>query len=174
MSRPEKILVGQISAAYGIAGWVRVFSHTDPREQIFSYRPWHLKKGSKSAAIEPKIYKKHNKGLLVLPKAFADRSQAESISGFEIWVDSSQFPSLGRGEYYWHQLEGLDVINAQGQLLGAVSHLMETGVRDVLVLKPSHKSIDNRERLIPYVEPEVIMNINLEAGSINVQWDADY
>ncbi|HAF90280.1 MAG TPA: 16S rRNA processing protein RimM, partial [Pseudomonas sp.] len=80
---------------------------------------------------------------------------------------------LEEGEYYWHQLQGLKVIDALGQLLGVVDHLLETGANDVLVVKPCVGSLDDRERLLPYTD-QCVQQIDLVAGEMRVDWDADF
>jgi 16S rRNA processing protein RimM len=170
----EKILVGKINAVYGLKGWVKVYSYTDPKEQIFAYVPWTLKRGSKTQQIKIEKGKVHGKGLVVLAEGFVDRTEAESLIGNEIWVDKELIPDLADGDYYWAQLEGLNVLNQAGELLGTVSHLLETGANDVLVVAATKESIDDKERLIPYVENEVVLNIDLEANEILVAWQADF
>jgi len=169
-----KILVGKISAAYGLKGWVKVHSYTDPKEQIFAYEPWTLKTGSRTQALKLSKGKEHGKGLVVLAEGFETRTEAESIIGNEIWVERQLLPTLAEGEYYWHQLEGLKVINQTGEMLGKVSHLIETGANDVLVVAATLDSIDDRERLIPYVEKEVVLNIDIDDETILVNWQADF
>ena len=83
-------------------------------------------------------------------------------------------PELGEGEYYWRQLEGLKVVvrgDAGEQLLGRVDHLLETGANDVLAVVPCEGSIDQRERLVPWLPERVVMNVDLDAGVIRVDWD---
>jgi len=71
-------------------------------------------------------------------------------------------------------LEGLQVVNQSGVSLGKVDHLMETGANDVLVVRPDTGSFDDKERLIPYVEGEVVKEVNLETAVIVVSWETDY
>lgn len=175
----EKILVGKINAVYGLKGWVKVYSYTDPKEQIFAYTPWFIKKGplkigSETQELKIDKGKIHGKGLVVLAAGYEDRTQAESLIGNEIWVDRNVVPELAEGDYYWEQLEGLNVINQADELLGTVSHLLETGANDVLVVVATKDSIDDKERLIPYVESEVVLKIDLEANEILVAWQADF
>jgi len=196
-SGPERILVGRINGVYGIKGWLKIYSFTDPIEQILAYEPWYLmrqnsrvqpaqgKTGDLQSSIrksgfgpdrilEIEAGKVHGKGIIALPKGFDDRNQAETLRGFEIWVDRSLLPTLEGGDYYWHQLEQLLVVNEQQEQLGRVSHLLETGANDVLVVVPDSDSIDDTERLIPYVEGSVVKEINLATGKILVDWPADY
>ena len=171
------IAIGRISAVYGLKGWVKVFSFTEPKEQIFTYQPWLIKKADSRAPLqsfEVVSVKVHGKGLIALPVDCQDRDQALLYVGYEIWTASEQLPSLEVGEFYWRQLEGLKVINEAGQYFGKVDHLLETGANDVLVVKADKGSIDDRERLIPYVEPQYIREVDLQQGTIFVNWDAQY
>ena len=68
----------------------------------------------------------------------------------------------------------MEVINEEGQLFGKLERLLETGANDVLVVQPTGESIDERERLIPYIKEEVIKKIDTIAGKILVNWEADY
>jgi 16S rRNA processing protein RimM len=85
----------------------------------------------------------------------------------------SLLPDLTDGEYYWYQLEGLKVIDQLGQLLGTVHHLLETGANDVMVVKACSGSLDDRERLLPYTE-QCVLAVDLVAGEMQVEWDADF
>ena len=66
------------------------------------------------------------------------------------------------------------VKNKQDEILGLVDYIMPTGANDVLVVKPSKKSIDDKERLIPYIRPKIVESIEIEEGHIIVLWPKDY
>jgi len=168
------IQLGRVNAAYGLKGWVKIYSHTDPVEQILEYSPWQLRKNGKEFQVEVNKGKAHGKGVIALLVGFDGRDSAESLIGFEVWIDRTRLPRLASGEYYWHQLEGLTVINQSGISLGKVDHLMETGANDVMVVRPGKGSFDDKERLIPYVEGEVVKEVNLETAVIVVSWETDY
>jgi len=102
-----------------------------------------------------------------------DREVARTYADFEICIPRSELPPLTGEEYYWYQLQGLKVINQLGQVLGRVDHLLETGANDVLVVKPCDGSLDDRERLLPYTDP-CVLKVDLEAGEMHVEWDADF
>lgn len=170
----EQIQLGSINAAYGIKGWVKVFSYTDPVEQIFLYSPWQLRRSGKTLELEVDQMKVQGRNLLTLFKGFEDRNQAESVIGYEIWIDRAQLPDLPDGEYYWNQLQGLTVINQAGLLLGRIDHMIETGANDVLVVRPNEQSVDDQERLIPYIEGEVVIDVDLDTKKIVVDWQTDY
>jgi 16S rRNA processing protein RimM len=88
-----------------------------------------------------------------------------------------QLPALAEGEYYWVELEGLRVVNLEGLTLGVISHLLETGANDVMVVVSEAKSppgpSGGQDHLIPYV-PEVVKQVDLESGVVRVDWGPDY
>jgi 16S rRNA processing protein RimM len=116
----------------------------------------------------------HGKVLTAKLKDLDDREEARALSGFEICIPRNELPGLDDGDYYWYQLEGLKVINQEGQLLGMVDHLLETGSNDVMVVKPCVGSLDDRERLLPYVLEQFVKTIDLAAGEMRIDWDADF
>lgn len=170
----DLIVVGRITGAYGIKGWVKVYSYTDPMEGILQYQPWYLSRGARQQTIELENGRVHGKGLIALPAGFTSRNEAEALAGWQIEVEKVQLPELDDGELYWHQLEGLAVINTDGARLGRVDHLLETGASDVMVVIADETSIDGRERMIPFVEEDIVTDIDLKAGSVTVNWETDY
>lgn len=167
----EQIVVGRITAPHGVKGWVKIFSYTDPIERILEYAPWQIARGTSVRRLAVKAGRRQGKGIVVQPEGCEDRNQAELLKGFEIRIDKDRLPALAEGEFYWHQLERLAVVTTRGELLGEVDHLMETGANDVLVVEPTSSSIDERERLIPFVEDEVVREVDLDEGRITVAWD---
>ena len=151
-----------------------MISHTDPKENLFSYQPWYLKRGNGWQEIQFTNWQRHNKGLIAQIQGIENREQARELTGENIYTDDAQLPDLEPGEYYWKDLVGLSVINKEDKQLGKVSHLLETGSNDVLVVKPNADSIDDQERLIPYVPEQFILDINLADSILRVDWDADF
>jgi 16S rRNA processing protein RimM len=167
-------VVGQITSVYGIKGWVKIFSHTDPMENLLSYTPWQLKINGQWQVFKLEASKKHGKGLIAKLDGVHDRDHAQRFSGVDIGIASELLPVLGDGEYYWSQLEKLTVITLTGENLGRVSHLMETGSNDVMVVRGNADSYDRRERLIPYLPDLVIKDIDLDAGTMRIDWDPEF
>ena len=87
--------------------------------------------------------------------------------GADVAVHRRQLPAAEAGRYYWVDLIGLSVVNREGIALGTVIALMETGANDVLVVQ------GERERLIPFVLGRVVLDVDLEAGVIEVDWLPD-
>lgn len=168
------LAIGRILSPHGIKGWVKIFSYTDPMEQIFSYAPWQLVKGTRRQKLEITEHRRQGKSLVALPKGYEDRNQAELLVGWEIQVDKASLPALEPGEFYWHQLEGMQVVNTLDVELGTVDHMLETGANDVMVVVSAPASIDDRERMIPFVEDEIVKQVDLKANRILVEWDSDY
>jgi len=172
----ELVTLGQIGAAHGIKGWSRIISHTQPREGIARYQHWLLKReGDKGwLKVKPLVVRQQGKHLVGQLDGSSDRDTAEWLRGAQIAVPREVFEALPEGEYYWHQLEGLKVVNLSDDCFGWVDHLMETGANDVLVVRPGEGSVDNTERLIPYLWGRVVQDVDLDRKIIRVDWEQDY
>jgi 16S rRNA processing protein RimM len=162
------IPVGRISGVYGVKGWVKVFSYTEPRDNITRYQPWYLDCGAGWQSRQVAESRRHGKGVIARLDGCADRDHALALMNCEIGVRREQLPATAPGEYYWNDLIGLEVVNQQGERFGRVDNLLETGANDVLVVQ------GERERLIPFVVDKVVTDVDLEAGVIRVDWDKDY
>lgn len=167
--RRERVILGRIAGVYGVRGWVKVFSETKPRENIFNYSPWQINLNGAWQSVEVVEGKPHGKGLIAQLTSYDDREQARQLVGAEIAVDKEQLPAAEEGEYYWADLVGLKVVTLDGMELGRVDHLLETGANDVLVVVESE-----RERLIPFVQGQYIHQVDLQAGVIRVDWDPEF
>jgi len=169
--------VGRLTAVYGIKGWLKVHSYTEPAENLFEYHPWLLKTAHGVKQVEIDEVRPHGDAFVVHIVGIDDRDQAAAYTAIDIAVARDLLPELDEGEYYWSQLEGLIVITQfEGveKRLGRVSKLFETGANDVLVVAPDDLSIDQRERLIPYVPEQFVLSVNLELGEIRVDWDPEF
>lgn len=161
-------MVGRISGVYGIKGWVKVYSHTQPLENILSYNPWLIRRGKEWSAIELKAGRRQGKGIVAQLSGYHDRDQALSLRGADIAILPGQLAALEDDEFYWSDLIGLRVVNHDGIDLGQVDSLLETGANDVLLVK------GERQRLIPFVRPQVVKSIDLAADRLIVDWPADF
>ncbi len=168
MSDDEMIILGRVSGLFGVKGWVKVYSHTSPRQGILGYKTWYLMQNDGWQRHTLAAGQAHGKGVVAKLAGYDDRDQAATLIGIDIAVKREQLPKLAPGEYYWSDLEGLRVETVDGVDLGVVSHLFETGANDVLVVK------GERERLIPYTRGEAIKEVDLQTGRIIVDWDPDF
>jgi 16S rRNA processing protein RimM len=165
----DYLSVGEISGVFGVKGWVKVFSFTEPRENILRYSPWLLRKNNQIQTF--KVTSGRRQGSLIVAELqdINDRDEAVALIASEILICRQQLPAPEQGEYYWADLVGLDVENRAGVRLGKVDHLLETGANDVLVVVDGET-----ERLIPFLQHQTILNIALDEGLIIVDWDADF
>lgn len=168
-NRDEYIVVGRVSGLYGVRGWVKVFSHTQPRKNILTYDTWYLLKQGVWVASDLETGRVHGKGVVAKLKGCDDRDAAAMLVGSDIAIRREQLPQAAAGEYYWADLEGLRVSNLENVDLGIVDHLLETGANDVLVVRQ-----DGNERLIPFVQGQFVKSIDLAEGVITVDWDPDF
>lgn len=163
------VLLGRIHGAFGVRGEIKLESFTEPLRSIFRYQPWTLRDAQgRERELTGVRGRETAKGLVAIFPDVEDRDAAEAMRGIEVWAPRSVLPPPKPGEYYWVDLEGLRVVNTEGVDFGIVSHLFSTGVNDVLVAK------GERERMIPFVEPDYVVSVDFEAGVVTVDWDADF
>ena len=173
MDKP--VVIGRLGAVYGIKGWLKVHSFTDDAESIFEYTPWLIKQNGEWREIQVSGWKRHNNGLVCKLDAIDQREDAQALAGVDIAVQPHSFPDLSEGEYYWSDLMGCQVVNLNGYQMGEVTELMETGSNDVLVVKAKlNDAYGMKERLIPFLDGQVIKKIDLANRSIEVDWDPDF
>ena len=160
------VILGQVVGVFGIKGWVKVRSDTEPATNILNYSPWYLAKDNDYHPLDLIGGQRHNKGLIAQLAGCEDRDQAASLVGSQIAVLRDQLPPTAEGEYYWSDLIGLDVYNLKDEHLGQITDMMQTGANDVMVVQTEAEQI-----LIPYVMNYYIYTVDLEAGRIQVDWD---
>lgn len=169
MENERFIILGHVSGVYGVKGWLKIYSETDPVQNIVKYKPWFIKKNGQWEQIEPLQGKKHGKGVIVQLEGYDVREQAAELKGCEIAVKREQLPSsAGNDAYFWTDLEGLKVKNLEGEDFGTISHLFQTGANDVIVVN------GERERLVPFIQGQVIKEIDLENGLMILDWDPEF
>lgn len=160
----KPIVLGRVVGLYGVRGWVRVFSETEPLDNILNYSPWMLDGTARTVAEG----RRHGKGLIVRFEGCVERDQSAGLIGRTISVYRNQLPPPQPDEFYWADLEGLSVMTVAGVPMGRVSHLFDTGANDVLVIS------GERERLLPFVWGDVVQDVDFEAGLISVDWDPEF
>jgi 16S rRNA processing protein RimM len=167
VSDDKPVVLGRISGLFGVKGWFRVHSYTDPREAILDYGNWLVGKQGGWRPAKLAEGQRHGKTVIARLDGVDDRDTAAGFVDEFIGVAREGMPPPADGEYYWSDLEGLTVIHCDGKILGKVAHLLETGANDVLVVR------GDREILIPYVANEVIEDVDLVEGVIRVNWEWD-
>ncbi len=163
----EYVIVGKISVPYGIQGWIKIVSFTEVMTDLLRYKPWYLESESGWQLVKPQHAKAHGKQLIAKFNEYHTPEAVRVLTGKKIAVTRSQLPVLGKNEYYWSDLQGLTVIDQQGNLLGKVAYLLATGSNDVLVVK-NEAGI---EHAIPYLPDSIIMQVDLASKTIQVDWE---
>ncbi|QWF70518.1 ribosome maturation factor RimM [Methylomonas paludis] len=169
MPNQDFLNAGQISGVFGVKGWVKIYSFTEPRENILSYTPWVLQKNQQTREVKVLAGQRHGNTVVAELEGVSDRDAAFALLGSDILIRRAQLPAARAGEYYWTDLVGLAVETAVGIKLGKVDHLLETGANDVLVVKDGEI-----ERLIPFLQPQTVLSIDLAAELMIVDWDPDF
>jgi 16S rRNA processing protein RimM len=169
----DRVVIGRISGLHGIHGWVKLFSHTAPRENLLAYEDVELGRedstgGRRWSPAKLLEGRRQGKTLVARIGGIEDRDAAAAWVGADIAVARAALPPAAVGEYYWVDLIGLAVENTEGESFGTVDSLIETGAHDVLVVK------GERERLIPFAVGPIVKDVDLKQGRIRVDWDADY
>lgn len=162
------VTVGRFGRPRGIKGFVKVISFTHPLENILMYQPWHAYiKGQWQPLAIKKAVTEH-KFAFVQIEGFLERELAATLTNVDIAIKREQLPDLAPGEYYWHQLIGMTVVDVAGVVLGTVAEIIATGANDVLV-------VDGEKRhLIPYVPEKYIIKVDESSSNIIVDWDVDF
>jgi 16S rRNA processing protein RimM len=176
---PRRIVMGQVGAPHGVRGWVKVHGYTEDIDGLLAYPEWQI--GPEASALSGGVDghegwrtvkvrhgQVHGKHLIVQFEGVLDREQAGRMTGLAIALRREQLPPPGEDEYYWCDLEGLEVLNQDGRSLGTVQRLMDTGANDVLVVS------GERERLIPFLFGAVVVDVDLARSRMTVDWDPDF
>ena len=169
MADSDTVLIGRITAAHGVRGWLKIKSHTDPPENLMAYQPWLFRSSTGAPrAVRVEQCQRQGEHFIARVDGCTDRNAAEALKGTEIHVPAEALPKADADEYYWRDLIGLDVANLEGQTLGRVTGLMETGAHDVLVIDGEFGEV-----LVPFVEM-YLERVAPEDGRIDVRWPVDW
>ncbi len=164
----EKIIVGKINGFHGVKGFIKVFSESRPREGILDYSRFFMKRQGDWKILEVEVGQKHSKHILLKFKGYDSRDAVEPLLGTELFIERADMPELEDGSVYWTDLYGLKVINHDNVELGIIDDIFETGANDVIAVKSAKGEI-----LIPFSLEYIIMEINLEEGYVQVDWDEE-
>lgn len=166
------LTLGRIVGVFGVKGWVKVESFTEPRNNLFNYRDWRLASATPiTATLEQG--KAQGAGMVAKLVGIEDREQAANLIGSEIQVPRSQLPEIKPGEHYWVDLEGLEAFTTDGAKLGVVSHLFATGANDVIVISGSDAK-GAREHMVPYVMDHFVKEVDMVGKKIVLDWDPTF
>lgn len=161
-SEPRFLIIGRIVKAHGIRGEVAVEVLTDFPERFATMTTVYLGGEGEARPVTLSKHRWHKERVLLTFAGITDRNQAEGLKGLFIQIPLDEAMPLDEDHYYLYQLIGLQVVTRQGQVLGKVVEFIETGANGVYVVQSGRKKI-----LLPAI-PEVILDIDLAAGTITV------
>jgi 16S rRNA processing protein RimM len=179
----DAVEVGRVMGAWGVKGGLKVKPFAADPQALFSTKRWYLAapdvagpKPEGAAFTWPLLLrvqqaKEHGEGVVATADELTDRDVAEALKGARIFVSRQSFPTPEDGEFYWVDLIGLQVVNRDAAVLGAVVGLIETGPHCVLRVQPDDTAA--AETLIPFVDAYVDA-VDLPGRRITVDWQADY
>jgi 16S rRNA processing protein RimM len=167
------VVLGKVVDACGLRGAVKVHPFADDPAAWGAMPRWWL--GGEGDAPDAwrclrLIRCRARSGALIAAlEGIDDRAAAESLRGLLVGAPRGELPATASGEYYWGDLQGLEVVNERGQALGQVAGLIATAANDVL------RVVDETgtERLLPFVEA-FVREVDVPGRRIRVDWEADW
>lgn len=150
MGEPVYLTIGILGKPHGIKGEILLFVRTDFPERIRKGKYVFI--GDLYDAYILESVRQHSRGLLIKFETLDSIESVEMLRGKDVFVKVSSLPPLPEGEYYHHQLLGMDVFTTEGTLLGKLTEILETGSNDVYVVKTS----EGKEELIPALKQNLI------------------
>jgi 16S rRNA processing protein RimM len=160
--------MGRVLAPYGVKGWIKVAPFTAAPDALTSFARWWV--GGPDGWEETEVTEaaRHGANVVARLAGCGDRDQAAKLRGREVALRRESLPQAQKDEYYWADLVGLEVVNAEGASLGKVTALFSNGAHDVMRI-----GAGKGERLVPFV-PAVVRKVDLVAGRIEVDWGSDW
>jgi 16S rRNA processing protein RimM len=163
----EMVVMARVAGPFAVKGWIKLQVFTERADGLLDYPVWWIARDGNWQPLQLEQGAVHGTALVAKLKGIDDREQALALRGREVAVPRAELPRNEEGEYYWADLEGLRVSNLEGEALGVVTGLLETGANQVLVVQ------GERERLIPVVSA-VVKSVDLAQGELVVDWGADF
>lgn len=157
----DRVLLGDIGAAQGLKGEVRIRSYTQDPAGIASYGALEDESGTRRLEIES--LRVSPKGVVARIQGVTTREGAEALTGTKLYVPRSRLPERGEEEWYHSDLVGLAALDQAGAPLGTVVAVLNFGAGDLLEIKPE----TGATLIVPFTR-EAIPEVDLEGGRLVV------
>jgi 16S rRNA processing protein RimM len=161
VGEPEYLVIGFLRRPHGVKGEILMDLHTDFPERIKTGMTVFVGDDYQPAVIASR--RAHASGLLLRFRGIKTPEEAGQYRNTLVYVPAANRPELPEGEYYHHQLVGLDVVTDEGRELGILADILETGANDVYVVRDA----DGNETLLPAI-PAVILEVRLADRQMRV------
>jgi 16S rRNA processing protein RimM len=162
---PALIQLGVVGAPFGVRGWIKLRSHTDPPERLLDHRSLRIGRGSVWRDYLVEARGRSGGALTVKLAGVEDRDQAQTLRGAEVCVPRSELPPRDDKDFYRADLIGCEVVNLEGLGLGVVEHFIETPAQVLMVVRGA------QEFWIPAV-PQHLRRVDLRERRVVVDWSA--
>lgn len=176
----DAVAVGRIAGAFGVKGWIKVQPFSLDASALISSKTWWTQlETPRPQPVPPCLnvlaLREQGEFLVAQVDGVVERNGAEALRGVTLHVPRSAFPKTADGEFYWIDLIGLSVLNQQGQILGEVIGLIDTGPHCVLRIAPpgNAKPAPAEEVLIPFIA-QYGCEVSLAERQIRVDWQLDW
>ena len=165
---PDRIIVlGKVASPFGVKGWVKINSFTEPVDNILDYPTLQLGREGRWTPIRIEEGRVTGKGVIAKFAGIESPEEARTRVGLELGVWRSELPAPAPGEYYWSDLEGLEAVGAAGVMLGRIDHFRSTPTGTVVIVR------GDQEHWIPFVKDRIV-KVDLDAGRIELDWSLDW
>ena len=173
MKKNKLICIGSVGKPRGLKGEFFLNSFCSPQNNIINYSK--LIKTDDGAFLELEYIKETNLKFLSKIKSISDVDEIKTYTNTMLYISSENLPLISSDEVYWHDLVGMLVIDEnKNELLGEVKDLSNFGSNECLIVKSTEDSIDDKERLIPFIRDNFISFIDKEKRIIQVNWQSNY
>ena len=166
------LLIAKIGKTRGLKGEFFLRSFAENPEALFSFKKFYALSSSTMKEVHFEFMKQSNANITAKLKSINDIDGVKAFGQKDIFVLKSELPELEVNEAYWFELEGMQVINLEGDNLGQVQEVNNFGANDVLEVKSLNKLKKNL--LIPFIKNRVIISIDKSENLILVDWQEDY
>ena len=166
------ILIAKIGKTRGLKGEFFLRSYAENSKNLFSFKKFYTLTRSMMEEVNFEYIKQSNTNIVAKIKSIDDIDEVKAFGQKDIYILRSELPELDINEAYWFELEGMQVINLEGQHLGHVQKVNNFGASDILEVQPINKK--SKILLIPFIKNRMIISINKSENSILVDWQEDY
>ncbi|WP_343187646.1 ribosome maturation factor RimM [Buchnera aphidicola (Periphyllus koelreuteriae)] len=169
----KKIIIGKIFFPYGILGWLKIFSFTETKENIFKYKPLLYYDKKKIKKLKIQSWKNYKNFFLIKIKNINTRNEAFFFKNKKIFIYSNQLKKKYKNEYYWHEILNSKVFDKNKKFIGIVKEIIRTPSNDILKITLKSFKQKNIEKLIPFIENKIIKKIKIKEKKIIINQKKD-
>ena len=170
-SSDRNILLGKLGKPHGVKGFLYIHYYGEDTKNLSNYKGLFLDDGQ-AVKVEKLLLQKDR--VILKFHETNSRNDSEKLRDKELFILEDSLPVLEKNQAYYFELEGFSVKNLNNVYLGKIKEILETNANDVLVIEPTKNSIDEKQRLVPYIKDNVVREINKKDKSLLIDWPEDF